>query len=366
MTAMGAGWVAWLVSFALTRALVLLSRRHLDWLGDHDTTGPQKVHRIPVPRVGGVGVFGGLVAAALWLAAQADEAARWAALLVLAGLPAFLGGIAEDLTKRISPRRRLVLTALSALLAALAGGIVITRTDIPGLDTLVGSAAGAIALTLLAVSGVANAINLIDGFNGLASMCVTLMLAGLLVVAQQVGDPVVVTLALAGMGSMLGFFLWNYPSGRIFLGDGGAYFAGYYVAEVGLLLIVRNPQVSPLFPLLLVAYPVFETLFSMYRRRILKGLPIGRPDGVHLHSLVYRRLVHQVLPVDAVETQAARNSMTAPYLWALCALSVGLAVLGWQDSSWLALGLLCFGAVYVTVYWRIVRFRAPRWLCVRQ
>jgi UDP-N-acetylmuramyl pentapeptide phosphotransferase/UDP-N-acetylglucosamine-1-phosphate transferase len=86
-------------------------------------------------------------------------------------------------------------------------------------------------------------------------------------VAFQVGDTADRALALAGIGAVLGFFLWNFPAGLIFLGDGGAYFLGFYVAEVSILLLVRNPEVSPLFPLLVCIYPVFETLFSIYRRR---------------------------------------------------------------------------------------------------
>ena len=144
---------------------------------------------------------------------------------------------------------------------------------------------------MFAVAGIANAINIIDGFNGLASMCVVLMLGALAYVAFQVGDPTVATLALAGIGAVLGFFLWNFPGGLIFLGDGGAYFLGFFVAELSILLLVRNPTVSPLFPLLACIYPIFETVFSIYRRRFLRATPPSMPDGIHLHSLIYRRLL---------------------------------------------------------------------------
>ena len=75
---------------------------------------------------------------------------------------------------------------------------------------------------------------------------------------------------------MLGFFVWNFPAGLIFLGDGGAYFLGFYLAELAILLLHRNPEVSPMFPLLLCIYPVFETLFSIYRRKCA-----ARPAGRH-------------------------------------------------------------------------------------
>ena len=72
-------------------------------------------------------------------------------------------------------------------------------------------------------------------------MCVVMMLGAIAYVANQVGDDTVATLALMGAGAVLGFFFWNFPGGLIFLGDGGAYFLGFYVAELGILLLARNP-----------------------------------------------------------------------------------------------------------------------------
>lgn len=353
-------------SFLLTMWLVATAARHAGLSGDFDTTGPQKVHRRSVPRVGGLGVVLGLWAGALVLRLQEPQSGDTAFLLLLSGLPAFAIGIAEDLTKQVSPRRRLFFTAASACVAAWWLGALIGRTGIPGLDTVVSYSLGALLLTVFAVSGVANAINLIDGFNGLASMCVLLMLIGLLGVSLAVGDALIMALAMAGLGSVLGFFVWNYPSGKVFLGDGGAYFLGFFVAELCILLLVRNPDVSPIFPLLLVIYPVFETLFSMYRRRVLKGRPIGLPDGVHLHSLIYRRFVY--VDTNGLDERAVvmRNSMTSPYLWVLCGLAVLPAMIWWRSTPWLATWILVFVLLYVSLYWRIVRFRSPRWLLKRR
>jgi UDP-N-acetylmuramyl pentapeptide phosphotransferase/UDP-N-acetylglucosamine-1-phosphate transferase len=224
---------------------------------------------------------------------------------------------------------------------------------------------GAVLLAVLAVSGIANAVNIVDGFNGLASMCVAMMLAAFAYVAFRVGDGLVAALAVTGLGAVLGFFVWNYPAGLIFLGDGGAYFLGFFLSEVGLLLLIRNPRVSPLFPLLTAIYPVFETLFSMYRRRILKGRSVGVPDGVHLHSLVYRRLLRWAVGAQDAKMLTRRNSMTAPYLWLLCMFAVLPAVVFWNNSFVLGLFILLFGCVYVTLYSQIVRFRSPRWMVRR-
>jgi UDP-N-acetylmuramyl pentapeptide phosphotransferase/UDP-N-acetylglucosamine-1-phosphate transferase len=165
---------------------------------------------------------------------------------------------------------------------------------------------------------------------------------------------------------VLGFFIWNFPAGLVFLGDGGAYFLGFYLAELAILLLHRNPGVSPMFPLLLCIYPVFETLFSIYRRRVLRGRPVGMPDGVHLHSLIYRRFMRWAAGERTARELTRRNSMTSPYLWILCMLSVIPAVLWWNSTPILAGFILLFAITYISLYWKIVRFRAPRWLVFRR
>src|SRR4029079_4005852 len=130
-------------------------------------------------------------------------------------------------------------------------GAIITRTDIPGVDTLILWAPAAVLLTIFVITGGANSVNIIDGFNGLASRCVSIMVLSLAYVAFQVHDPFVFTASLITAGAILGFFVWNFPAGLIFLGDGGAYLLGFVLAELSILLIHRNPAVSPLFPLLL-------------------------------------------------------------------------------------------------------------------
>ncbi|MCC7461862.1 MAG: glycosyltransferase family 4 protein [Gammaproteobacteria bacterium] len=353
---------AFAISVVATLYLVRLSKRHDAPWSDHDTDGPQKFHVHPVPRAGGVGIVLGLLGAFVLLWLQNGPWGETALALMACGVPAFAFGLAEDVTKRVSPRARLLATAVSAALAFWLLDAAIRRTDIPGLDDLVALGAGSAVVTVFAVAGIANSVNIIDGFNGLASMCVVLILASLAYVGFVVGDPLITLLALAGIGAVLGFFVWNFPAGLIFLGDGGAYFLGFYVAELALLLLVRNPQVSPLFPLLVCVYPAFETLFSIYRRKVLRALPPSVPDGIHLHSLIYRRIIRWAVGDRSAKALTRRNSMTSPFLWMLCMLSVLPAVLFFDSSAWMAVFLLLFGIVYVGLYWRIVRFKSPRWM----
>jgi UDP-N-acetylmuramyl pentapeptide phosphotransferase/UDP-N-acetylglucosamine-1-phosphate transferase len=353
---------AFTVSLSITVLMVHHARRGAHHLTDHDLSGPQKFHSSPVPRVGGVGIFAGVAAAVALFYRLEPTLGLQAAMLLLCGLPAFASGLTEDLTKTQSPRRRLFFTAVAAALAVWLLDATIARTDIPGLDWLVSFSAIAAVLTVFAVTGVANSLNIIDGFNGLASMCAVLMMLSIGYVAFQVDDMLIVWLAVAGVGAVFGFFVLNFPLGLIFLGDGGAYFLGFYVAELAILLLSRNPDVSPMFPLLVCIYPVFETVFSIYRRVMLREQSASEPDGIHLHSLIYRRVMRWAECERAPRSQVRRNSMTSPYLWMLCTVAIAPAMLFWSSTPILAGFIVLFGVVYTGLYWRIVRFRSPRWL----
>jgi len=346
-------------------ALIRSASRHGRLSADHPETGPQKFHSRPVPRIGGIAVFAALLcgATAAKLSGLAWTPAVW--MLIGTALPTFIFGLAEDLTKGVSPRRRLFFTAISATLAVILLDALIQRTAIPGVDWLILMPPMAVALTVFVVTGVANSINIIDGFNGLASMCVLIMVLALAYVAFQVGDEFVWGTSLIVAGAILGFFLWNFPAGLIFLGDGGAYLLGFLLAELAVLLLHRNPGVSPMFALLLCSYPIFETVFSMYRRKVVRGTATAAPDGIHLHTLIHRRVVRWLAGEDEERRQTARNSMTSPYLWLLCLTSVIPSVLWWDNTGILTFFLFLFMASYVFLYWKIVRFKTPKWLLIR-
>jgi UDP-N-acetylmuramyl pentapeptide phosphotransferase/UDP-N-acetylglucosamine-1-phosphate transferase len=358
---------AFAVSAVCTLLVVKTQRVRLSAPALPEQRGPQQFHARPASRIGGLGIVAALLVASLlggWTLGSAF--AMVAASLLLCGLPAVGAGLLEDLTRRVRPAWRLLATALSALLAVWLLDAVIARTDLWGLDWIAAFPVGAAFLAVFAVAGIANSVNIIDGFNGLAAMCTMMMLLAIAYVAGEVGDGLLVALALAGAGAVLGFFVWNYPAGLIFLGDGGAYFLGFFVAELGILLLQRNPQVSPLFPLLMVIYPVFETLFSMYRRKFVRGKAVGMPDGVHLHSLVYRRVLRWAVGREDAAALTQRNAMTAPYLWLLCMLAVIPSVLFWDDSTILGAFILLFALSYTLLYARIVRFKTPHWMVSRR
>lgn len=347
-------WLIWAfaTSFAVCAGLIVTQKWHGRLTLDHDTLGVQKLHRLPVPRVGGAGVLLGLGVAVLagWLAdhPHADTAAS----LLLCALPAFGAGLLEDLTKRISVRQRLVSAFASAALAAWLLDCMLTRLNVPGLDDLMVYPLVAAAFTVFAVGGVTNAINIIDGLNGLASGSVAIMLAGIGAIAWLHGDTQVLQLCLTGAAALVGFLVFNYPFGRIFLGDGGAYLAGFWLAECAVLLLARNPSVSTWAPLLACLYPVWETVFSMFRRSVIRRTATGAPDTLHLHHLLLRRLVAEQGRGGLAWVQHGVSS-TAIWLGVLACQVAGISFS--ESTAVLAGALLLFVCCYLWVYATIAR-----------
>ena len=290
-----------LASFGLSVLVVLTTRWHGAFSMD-ESAGIQKVHAHPTPRIGGLPMVAGLVAA--WWAMPADLQQKFTPWLV-AGMPAFAFGLAEDFTKRVSVTLRLLATMASGALAWWLTGYSLTRVDVWGFDLLLQWLPFSVLFTAFAVGGVANSINIIDGLNGLASSMVLWAFLGLAGVAHAVGDPVLAMACLMMAATVAGFFLVNWPMGKLFLGDGGSYFLGFSLAWACVLLIERHSQVSAFTALLLCVHPITEVLFSVYRRRMRNEHP-GHPDRLHFHSLVKRRVMQRLLPNSS---KTVRNSV---------------------------------------------------------
>jgi UDP-GlcNAc:undecaprenyl-phosphate/decaprenyl-phosphate GlcNAc-1-phosphate transferase len=355
--------LSFLVSLLATLWVVRYSHLHDHLTADSDFSGVQKFHAIAVPRVGGVGIILGMLVALCMRYFQNAEVGFFGILLIVSALPAFLSGLFEDLTKRVGVRVRLLATVASAGLAGYFLNAWLSSVQLLGIDNLMlAYPFVAIAITCFAVGGVANAFNIIDGYNGLSAMVAVIILSGITYVAFQVNDYSIMIAALAMIGALLGFLVWNYPRGLIFMGDGGAYFVGFWIAELSVLLTSRHHEVSKWFPLLLCFYPIFETLFTIYRRVILKRVHPGMPDASHLHQLIYMRIVRWSVGGDDGMPTTQRNAMTSPYLWILAALSVIPAILFWRYHLVLKAFAVLFAVTYVWLYWSIVRFKAPDWI----
>lgn len=354
-----ASFTAWFVCWLIVR----YEDMHSHFSYDHVGSGPQKFHAVPTPRIGGIALATALLAGGGVLFALLPQVSlREHGYLILASVPAFLGGLIEDVTKRVGVTERLLLTMLSAAVGATLLGATLTRLNLPVLDVALQWAPFALLITIVAVGGVANAVNIIDGYNGLAGGLALIALVGIGVVAYEVGDFLVFSSVFAIAGGVLGFLIWNWPGGKIFLGDGGAYLLGFLLAELSVLLVVRNPDVSAWFPLVLLAHPIVETLFSIYRRKWVRGDAPGRPDALHMHQLIFSRVVRYHVITDCTNKKLRRNSMVAPYVWVPNMLFTLCAVIFYSNTFVLVLLTLAYGVFYIVSYRLIACLRTPSWL----
>ncbi len=338
---------AFVITFLATGAVRHFSMQHS--FGHDKDEGVQKFHTQTTSRLGGMGLIVGFFVSVALSVKSMPEVASLGGWLLIACIPVFAGGLIEDLTHRVSPAMRLVLAMASSVFVLFVLGIGVSRTDIFWIDYLLQMQPIFIGLTVLVVSGFINATNIIDGFHGLASGTMALVLLGLAALAHQAADWTMVNLCLITFAVVMGFFFWNWPLGKIFLGDAGAYILGFWVIELGLMIVNRCTNLSPMAPLLVGLYPIVETLFSMYRRKFVRSHPMGHPDSLHLHTLLFRRVVNS-------------NYKVAPNLWFLTIFNLFIAYEFAENTIALLGFMLGFAVFYVLLYTKLVRFETPKLL----
>lgn len=319
------------------------------------STGVQKFHTAPTPRIAGIALVVGVLAGYAF-SSQSPAAAEKRQILsaiLMAGMPAFIFGLLEDITKKVSIKTRLFATMASGLLGWGITGVSLTSVDIWGVDWILGFTAISVLFTAFAVGGVANAINIIDGFNGLTAGVSLIMLTSFGLISREVGDiPMAYTCLIIG-GAVLGFFLVNWPYGKIFLGDGGAYFLGFTLAWIAILLPERNPQVSPWSSLLICSYPIIEVAFSFFRKSLREGYHPSKPDGVHLHMLANKRWARKIFKSSSKNLQ---NGLTSPFLWLYATPPCTAAVFFYTSTLICFLSIILCFLLYICMYSKLAYF----------
>ena len=340
-----------LISLILTLFIILLPK---NWVTDlDDLTGIQKFHHQPTPRIAGIPVFMSFFIG-LW---YFDLQEMNYVFLLLASLPVFMGGLIEDVIIRVSPLKRMISILASIVMMFVFLDIRIDFLGFTLVDYLLSNSIVSLLFTLLVVGGVVNAVNIIDGYNGLLIGYSIAVLLAIAYVANILGDDLVIQLSLILIASLLGVFIFNFPFGKIFMGDGGAYFIGFMMAVIGLMLGNRNEEVSHWFILLLFIYPLYETSFSVYRKKIVRKTLPSQPDGYHLHMMLYKRLVKRKFFKN---NKTMQNSMTSPFLWALSLVGIIPAVIWYDNQTMLIIWAFIFMIIYTIIYRRIVHFKFKR------
>ncbi len=272
---------------ALTSLLIIVwfARTKTQRFKRNDTSAVQASHLNPTPRIGGLAIIVALIVAA----ALSHSADNWTTfvLFLVSAMPVFVVGLAEDLGYSASPRRRLLAATVSgAVFIALIGQWVL-RTGILGLDTALHWSPFAVAFSLFLAVGISHAFNLIDGLNGLAGFTAFAASLALATIAHQSALTEHRDILLAISAAIIGFLVFNFPFGKIFLGDAGAYAIGHLLVWMSISILWNAPDVSPFAMLLIFFWPIADTLLAITRRLSL-GKPIAQPDRLHFHQLIMR------------------------------------------------------------------------------
>ena len=320
----------------------------------------QSLHKHEVSRIGGLGIYIGLIFSTL-INIKGDNSFSIELLLpLLLALP-FLTGLIEDISGNIRASTRFILIIINCAITVYALGLKIANVDIPAIDALLGIPVVAFAFTVFAVSGLTNAFNIIDGVNGLASMTAIMALAGLAYVGNLHNDSSIVFLSLSIIASTLAFLMLNYPRGMIFLGDGGSYLFGFGIGVLSIYTANAYSEISPWFFIAINIYPITETLFTVGRRVFYQKRNPLLSDRLHLHSLIYRRALHK--PNYAQESEMiAANSKAAPYLWLLNLITLVPALVWWNSTPIMMVTSFIYIICYLWHYYRLISFRSPPWL----
>lgn len=288
-------------------------------MGCIDQPGQRKVHAEPTPRLGGVAFALAMAAVTLIvLVALACGGVNRGIVSYLVGafLLVMLG--AADDARRLGWKVKLAGMLVVISLVVFGGDVAIRQIGTYGTLGRINLGLWGIPFTYLCVIGVTNAINLIDGLNGLAGGTSLVALVFMGVAAYLSGDPTLACLCLGLAGSVGGFLIYNFPRGRIFMGDSGSLLLGFSCSVFAILLtqgargagggpgmgvpaavgggMPGFPAVDPMFPVLVLILPIFDTVRVMVIRMVNRRSPFAA-DKTHFHHLMVRRGLSPVATV---------------------------------------------------------------------
>ena len=300
------------------------------------------IHERKVPRFGGLAI---IIALTTVLLTNAFTSKSFAVALLLSSTPLILTGLSEDIGKEIKPSLRIFAGFTSGFFAVFLTGYWITEIEVPYFDLLLAIPIIAIPLSAFASTTIAHSFNLVDGLNGLCSGLSILAFLFFGALAFVCGDAEILSFTLLTASCVLGFWLINVTTGRIFLGDAGAYFLGHFAAWTAIVLAARYSIISPWALFLGLIYPISETLITIGRRR-LASIPVSAPDNKHLHHLVYQWLL-----VRTQLTAGAANGASGILIVLWSALPATIAILNFTFS------ITCFAVAVVYFLANILAYR---------
>lgn len=287
--------IAFIIALSVTYVATPLMIRLAKLVGAIDVPNSERrVHTVPTPRLGGLAIFIGFMAALFYKEGFKPELAG-----VLAGALIIVTlGFFDDM-KPLSAKFKFLVQIIAAVIV-IQSGVRISYVSNP-LHFITGGeyiqfGIWSYPLTLIWIVGVTNAINLVDGLDGLAAGICTISSITLLIAAMSTGQTLAAFLALILAASTLGFLPYNFNPAKIFMGDTGALFLGFMLSVISVMGVLKGAAaLSILIPIFAIGLPIYDTLFAMVRRA-LSGKSMIEADKGHLH--------HKLLDAGMSQKQA--------------------------------------------------------------
>lgn len=328
-----ADWIKMLLAFAVSLLVAYVMtppvKRFAEKVGAIDVPRDnRRVHDHPIPRMGGLAIFIGFVLSLIFFVPMSTKVLG---LLVGSVIIAVMGGV-DDIVS-LNPWVKLAGQIVAALVAIRCGLVfdVISNPNIFAEETYIEIGWLSIPLTMLWIVGCTNAVNLIDGLDGLAVGVSAISSMTMLIVSLFVSEPVVSIILAALTGACLGFMPYNLNPAKIFMGDVGSQLLGFVLSTASIMGLFKLHAIITFFvPLLALALPLADTIFAFFRR-ILHGQSPFKADKGHFH--------HRLLAMGLNQKQVVA------VLYGISAVLGLLAVLMAGDS--MAVKIICLVAAFI-------------------
>jgi UDP-N-acetylmuramyl pentapeptide phosphotransferase/UDP-N-acetylglucosamine-1-phosphate transferase len=334
---------------ACTCGLLVAASRDVPRLAGRpsDLFATQRTHARITPRVGGLGIFAGLIVGTYLFAVSFDQWTLASMSQILLGpMLLVVVALAEDLGFRVRAVGRLIATLVASVIVGLSTGIWLQTLGLGPFDAWLQYPLLSVPVTLFLTATLAHGFNLIDGVNGLSASGGLFGALACSLVAFNCGAPEIAVMSLILAAAIMGFLCFNFPFGWIFLGDTGAYLIGFILAWLGVALVETIDAVSAWALVLLFFWPLADVLFAVIRR-LIRGRNPFNPDRLHLHSIVNRALM--ILGRRYPIMGRWRNPMTTVLLLPMVAMPPVLGILLCDQAVPAFLAVVgCTGA-YATV-----------------
>ena len=303
--------VALIVALLVTPAVILLAKK----TGALDAPDARKVHKVPIPRIGGLAIYAGFLASIIFITAKYGldaEMVRETVGLVFSGSLIVALGLVDDYKNLPAKVKLLGQICAAAVLVVFFDVRIDFVTDPFGdyiyLDSL------AIPATMFWLVGLTNTVNLIDGLDGLAAGVAAIASFTILLIALEQNFILVAIMTAALAGAAVGFLKYNFNPAQIFMGDTGSMFLGFMLAGISVTGALKSvATIALIVPIFALGLPILDTTFAIVRR-LRGGVPIFKPDKGHLH--------HRLLGVGFTQRQAVLLMYVISALFGLSAIAL--------------------------------------------